>query len=60
MDYKKLADAIKLCGSTPKVDQCRECPYWAGGDMSQCISHMTVDAAVYAACGGEIGGKENV
>lgn len=45
MDYEKLAKAIKLCGSTPKVDQCQECPYWAGGYMSECIPRMTADAA---------------
>lgn len=44
MEYDKIAFAIKLCGSTPKVDQCKECPYWAGGDMSKCIPTMTKDA----------------
>lgn len=45
MDYDKLIDAVKLCGSTPKVDQCKQCAYWAGGDMSNCIPKMTADAA---------------
>ena len=45
MDYDKLIDAVKLCGSTPKVDQCKECSYWAGGDMSKCIPRMAEDAA---------------
>lgn len=45
MDYKKTAEAIKLCGSTPKVDQCKRCVYWSGGDMSECIPRMTEDAA---------------
>ena len=45
MDYKKLAVAIKLCGSTPKVDQCPQCPYWASGDMNNCIPRVTADAA---------------
>ena len=45
MDYKEMATAIKLCGSTPKADQCKECPYWGDGDMSKCIPHMTEDAA---------------
>ena len=46
MDYKAMAVAIKLCGSTPKVDQCKkECPYWDDGDMSKCIPRMTEDAA---------------
>ena len=45
MDYKELANAVKLCGSTPKVDQCKECSYWAGGDMSKCIPRMAEDAA---------------
>lgn len=46
MDYKKLSDTIRLCGSTPKIDQCKaECPYYAGGDMMKCIPVMTKDAA---------------
>ena len=45
MDYEKLAAAIKLCGSTPKVDQCLKCPYWTYGNMGECIPHMTEDAA---------------
>lgn len=46
MDYKKLSDAIRLCGSTPKIDECKEkCPYYAGGDMMKCIPVMTKDAA---------------
>ena len=46
MDYEKLAVAIKLCGSTPKVDQCPQCPYWASGDMNNCIPRVTADAAI--------------
>lgn len=46
MDYKKLSDAIRLCGSTPKINECKEkCPYYAGGDMMKCIPVMTKDAA---------------
>lgn len=46
MDYKKLSDAIRLCGSTPKIHECKEkCPYYAGGDMMKCIPVMTKDAA---------------
>lgn len=46
MDYKKLSDAIRLCGSMPKIEQCKaECPYYAGGDMMKCIPVMTKDAA---------------
>ena len=45
MDIEKLIEAVKLCGSTPKVDQCKQCIYWAGGDMSKCIPRMTADAA---------------
>lgn len=45
MDYEKLAVAIKLCGSTPKVDKCPQCPYWASGDMNNCIPRVTADAA---------------
>ena len=46
MDYKKLSDAIRLCGSTPKIHECKEkCPYYAGGNMTKCIPVMTKDAA---------------
>lgn len=45
MDYEKLAEAIELCGSSPKIDQCRECPYWNGGDKRECISKIKKDAA---------------
>jgi hypothetical protein len=45
MDIEKLIEAVKLCGSTPKVDQCTQCTYWAGGDMSKCIPRMTTEAA---------------
>lgn len=46
MDIEKLIEAVKLCGSTPKVDQCKQCTYWSGGDMSKCIPRMTTDAAL--------------
>ena len=45
MDIDNLIVAIKLCGSTPKVERCKQCTYWAGGDMSKCIPRMTADAA---------------
>lgn len=45
MDIEKLIAAVKLCGSTPRVDQCKNCTYWAAGDMSKCIPRMTIDAA---------------
>ena len=45
MDIKELIEAVKLCGSTPKVDQCKQCAYWSGGDMSKCIPRMTTAAA---------------
>ena len=45
MDIEKLAESVRLCGSTPKVDQCKQCAYWSGGDMSKCIPRMTTDAA---------------
>ena len=45
MDFAKLIEAVRLCGSTPKVDQCKQCAYWSGGDMSKCIPRMTTDAA---------------
>ena len=44
-DLEKLIKAVRLCGSTPKADQCKQCAYWAGGDMSRCIPNMTGDAA---------------
>lgn len=43
MDIEKLIEAVRLCGSTPKVDQCKRCAYWSGGDMSKCIPRMTTD-----------------
>lgn len=46
MDYKKIAEAVRLCGTTPKVNQCQEkCPYYRGPDMYKCIPVMTKDAA---------------
>lgn len=45
MGIEKLIEAVRLCGSTPKVDQCKQCAYWSGGDMSKCIPRMTTDAA---------------
>lgn len=45
MDTEKLINAIKLCGSTPKIEQCKQCEYWAGGDMGKCIPRMTADVA---------------
>ena len=45
IDIEKMVKAVKLCGSTPKVDQCKQCAYWAGGDMSKCIPRMTLEAA---------------
>ena len=45
MDIETLIEAVRLCGSPPKVDQCKQCAYWAGGDMSKCIPRMTTAAA---------------
>ena len=45
MDIEKLIEAVRFCGSTPKVDQCKQCAYWSGGDMSKCIPRMPLDAA---------------
>ena len=45
MKIEKLIEAVRLCGSTPKVDQCKQCAYWSGGDMGKCIPRMTTDAA---------------
>lgn len=46
MDYKKLSEAIRLCGSTPKINKCKEkCPYYSGGDMMKCIPVLTKDVA---------------
>ena len=44
MDIEKLIESVRLCGSTPRVDQCKQCAYWSGGDMSKCIPRMTTDA----------------
>ena len=45
MEVEKLIEAIRLCGSAPKVEQCRKCSYWSDGNMSKCIPKMTEDAA---------------
>lgn len=46
MEYNQIAAAVRLCGTTPKVDKCKaECPYYCGPDMMQCIPRMTEDAA---------------
>ena len=49
MDYKNIADAIRLCGSEPGHIKCRlGCPYFAGKGMEgmkKCIPRMTADAA---------------
>ena len=45
MDIEKMIESVRLCGSAPKVDQCKRCAYWAAGDMSRCIPNMTGDAA---------------
>lgn len=45
MDYKDISAAVKLCGNAPKIDQCKKCHYWVGGDMRRCILKMTDDAA---------------
>ena len=45
MDYNKLIEAIRLCGSAPKVYQCKKCAYWSGGNMGKCIPKMTEEAA---------------
>ena len=45
MDYKEMVAAIRLCGNEPNAEMCKQCPYWAGGDMMKCIPHMTEDAA---------------
>lgn len=41
--YINLANAIKLCGSSPNVDQCKQCAYYAGADMNKCIPRMSQD-----------------
>ena len=45
MDIEKLIESVRLCGSTPKVDQSKQCAYWSGGDMSKCIPRMTTATA---------------
>ena len=34
MNIEKLIESVRLCGSTPKVDQCKQWAYWSGGDMT--------------------------
>lgn len=41
---QKIASGL-LQDSKQKVDQCKQCAYWSGGDMSKCIPRMTTDAA---------------
>lgn len=45
MEIEKQIAAIKLCGSTPRADQCKQCAYWNGGDMGKCIPRMTAQVA---------------
>lgn len=46
MDYKKIAEEVRLCGSTPKIHECKgNCLYYRGSDMNKCIPVMTKDAA---------------
>ena len=45
MDIWKLIEAVRLCGSTPKAYQCKQCAYWDAGDMRRCIPNMTGEAA---------------
>ena len=46
MDYKDIAAAIRLCGSEPGADKCRQgCAYFVSKDMRMCIPRMTADAA---------------
>lgn len=46
MDHAKIADSIRLCGSSPASFQCMEgCAYYSDGDMNKCIPRMTEDAA---------------
>lgn len=45
MDYKKIAEAVKLCGSSPATFQCLGgCPYYVH-DTNKCIPRMTDDAS---------------
>ncbi len=45
MDIDKLIEAVRLCGSSPTIYQCKACAYYTGGDMGACIPEMTADAA---------------
>lgn len=45
MDIDKLIEAVRLCGSSPTIYQCKACAYYTGGDMGACIPEMTAQAA---------------
>lgn len=45
MNYEDIIYALRLCGSTPSIEQCKKCAYWNDGDIYKCVPKMTQDAA---------------
>lgn len=46
MTNKELAAALRLCGGTTGVEECRaECPFFRGADVGQCVPVMTAACA---------------
>lgn len=46
MDYKKVSEAVKLCGGRYGIVQCKlGCCYYSGNDLNKCIPRMTADAS---------------
>ena len=46
MDYEKIINAVRLCGSSPNCIQCLgQCAFYTDGDVNKCIPKMTQAAA---------------
>ena len=43
--FAQLADALRRCGNSPTVADCKGCAFYRGPDMSLCIPEMTARAA---------------
>ena len=47
MDYEKVVNGVRLCGSSPSTIQCLgQCAFYTEGDINKCIPKMTQAAAV--------------
>lgn len=46
--FAQLADALRRCGNSPTVADCKGCAFYRGPDMSLCIPKMTARAALAA------------